>query len=105
MACPDIVSPIDAILNGQFFYVLCPYETAFGSQLAFAVILLGVLTIGISIQNKSIVPGLIWAMIGGSAILLQSTVQFGLYSQMLYIGVVIALSIAIYLLLRKLGRS
>ena len=105
MACTDITSPIEAINNGQFFYILCPYETAFWSQLAFAVILLGVLALGISIQNKSIVPGLIWAMIGGSAIILQSTVQFGLFSQMLYIGIVIALSIAIYLLLRRLGRS
>lgn len=98
-------SEIGAVNAGEFWYLLCPYESAFGSQIGFAVVVLGIIALAIAIQNKSILPAVIWAILGGSAVILQSTIEFGLYSQILYISVVIILSIGIYLLLRRIGRS
>tara|TARA_R110000824_G_scaffold175608_3_gene354248 strand:+ start:2542 stop:2865 length:324 start_codon:yes stop_codon:yes gene_type:complete len=107
MGCADMTtgSEIGAVNAGEFWYLLCPYESAFGSQIGFAVVILGIIAVAIAIQNKSVVPALIWGIVGGSAIILQSNIEFGLYSQILYIGTVVILSIAIYTLLRRISRS
>jgi len=47
-------SEIGAVNAGEFWYLLCPYEAAFGSQIGFAVVILGIIAVAIAIHNSSI---------------------------------------------------
>jgi len=104
MACSDISSVTTALMDGQFFYILCPYEAQIGT-LAFPIIILGALAIGLSVQNQSIIPFTVFGLIGGSSILLNSTTDFGLFNQILYLAIVGAITGSIYMLLKKFGKT
>jgi|TARA_R100000322_G_scaffold162227_1_gene124735 hypothetical protein len=103
MACSDITSVIDAIYAGQFYYILCPYTTHIG-ELGFPVLVLGALALGMTIQHRSVVPVAVWLVIGGSAILLNSAISYGLFSQFIYITLIGCIAGGLFLVLRRLGR-
>ncbi len=100
MACNDISSITSAIMDGQFFYILCDYEAQIGT-LAFPIIIFGALAIGLSVQNQSILPFTVFGLIGGTAILLNSNTSFGLFNQILYLSILGAITASIYLLLKR----
>ena len=100
MACSDISSVTQALIDGLFFYILCPYEAQIG-VLAFPIIIFGALAIGLSVQNQSVIPFTVFGLIGGTAILLNSTTSFGLFNQILYLAIIGAITASIYLLLKR----
>ena len=100
MACSDISSVTQALIDGQFFYILCPYEAQIG-VLAFPIIIFVALAIGLSVQNQSVIPFTVFGLIGGTAILLNSTTSFGLFNQILYLAIIGAITASIYLLLKR----
>lgn len=104
MACNDISSVTQALIDGQFFYILCPYEAQIGT-LAFPIIVFGALAIGLSVQNQSIVPFTVFGLIGGSAILLNSNTDFGLFNQILYLAILGSITASVYLLLKRFSGS
>jgi hypothetical protein len=104
MACADVGSIIQALLSGQFFYIFCEFENQIG-MLGFPILILGCLAVGLSIQNQSVLPFIVFGMTGGAALLLNANnANFGIFNTILYIAIVFSITGAIFLLLSRLSK-